>query len=108
MAPDTIPTRTSTSAVALATAANPDPDTLLTRRQAAAALTAAGYPTAPATLARKASVGGGPVYRLYSSRVVYRWGDLVAWARSRMSPPVRSTAELDTARRTSAAEHTGG
>jgi hypothetical protein len=72
-----------------------DPDTLLTRRPAAAALTAAGYPTAPATLARKASVGGGPVYRRYGPRVVYRWADLLDWAQSRLGPPIRSTAELD-------------
>lgn len=76
----------------------PDPDTLLTRRPAAAALTAAGYPTAPATLARKASVGGGPVYRRYGPRVVYRWADLLAWAEARMSGPIRAACELDAAR----------
>ncbi|MFI4948006.1 MAG: hypothetical protein ACHQC9_04330 [Alphaproteobacteria bacterium] len=76
----------------------PDPDTLLTRRAAAAALTEAGFQTAPATLARKASVGGGPAYHRYGPRVVYRWSDLLDWARSRLGPPIRSTAELDTAR----------
>jgi hypothetical protein len=40
-------------------------DTLLRRRQAAIALTEHGYPTAPATLATKASRGSGPPYRLY-------------------------------------------
>ena len=73
----------------------PDPDTLLTRRAAAAALTAVGYPTAPATLARKASVGGGPVYRRYGPRVVYRWADLLDWAESRLGPAIRCTAEFD-------------
>ena len=40
----------------------PDPDTLLRRRPAAAALTEAGYPIAPATLATLACRGGGPRY----------------------------------------------
>src|SRR5690242_1606895 len=75
------------------------PEVLLPRREAAAALTEAGYPTATATLARKACVGGGPVYRRYGARVVYRWVDLVAWAESRLGPPIRSTAELDAAQR---------
>jgi hypothetical protein len=75
----------------------PDVDKLLTRREAAAALTAAGYPTAPATLATLASRGGGPVYHHYGSRVVYRWGDLLDWARSRLSAPMRSTSEADAA-----------
>jgi hypothetical protein len=78
----------------------PDPDALLTRRAGAAALTAAGYPTAPATLARKASVGGGPVFRHFGPRVLYRWGDLLDWAHSRMGAPVRTTSELDTERPT--------
>jgi hypothetical protein len=76
----------------------PDGDSLLTRRAAAAALTEAGFPTAPATLARKACVGGGPPYRRYGPRVVYRWADLVSWAQSKLSPPIRSTSEFDTAR----------
>ncbi len=75
----------------------PDPDDLLTRRQAAAALTEAGYPTAPATLARKASVGGGPVYRRYGPRVIYRWADLLDWVNARLSAPMRSTSEAEPA-----------
>jgi len=101
MAPDTIPTRTAASAAPLAAAARPetappDPETLLTRRAAATALTAAGYPTAPATLARKAS-GGGPPYRRFGPRVIYRWADLLEWAEARLSPPIRSTSEADAA-----------
>jgi hypothetical protein len=65
----------------------------LTRRAAAAALTEAGYPTAPATLATRAVRGGGPVYRRYGPRVLYRWADLLAWAQSCLSPPIRSTSE---------------
>ena len=72
-----------------------DPNRLLTRREAAEALTTAGYPTATATLATRASRGGGPVYRRYGARVVYRWGDLLDWAEGRLSEPMRSTSEAD-------------
>lgn len=76
-------------------AAYPQPDDLLTRDRAAAALTAAGYPTATATLATRASRGGGPLYRTYSGRALYRWADLLVWAESRTSAPRRSTSEPD-------------
>jgi hypothetical protein len=72
-----------------------DPDTLLTRAATAAALTATGYPTARATLATRATRGGGPPYRRYGRVPLYRWGDALAWARSRLSPPIRSTSEAD-------------
>lgn len=67
-----------------------DPETRLTRRNGAAALTEAGFPTAPATLATLASRGGGPVYRRYG-------GDLLEWAQSRLGAPMRSTSEADAA-----------
>ncbi len=76
----------------------PNPDDLLTRDRAAAALTMAGYPTATATLATKACRGGGPPYRTYSGRALYRWADLIAWAEARTSPPRRSTSEADAQR----------
>lgn len=71
------------------------PNELLTRLQAAAELTAAGFPTATATLATKACRGGGPLYRTYGGRALYRWGDLLAWAESHTSTPRRSTSEAD-------------
>jgi hypothetical protein len=70
-----------------------DPDTLLRRRAAAAALTANGYPTAAATLATLASRGGGPAFRRYGRYPLYRWGDCVEWAQSRLGPVVCSTSE---------------
>jgi hypothetical protein len=73
-----------------------DPDCLLTREQAAAALTAAGFPTKAKTLATKATRGGGPPYRLYSARALYRWGDALEWAKSRLTPLVSSTSERRT------------
>ena len=39
------------------------PDQLLTRTELAAALTELGFPTSPATLATRATRGGGPLFR---------------------------------------------
>jgi hypothetical protein len=74
-----------------------DPGALLTREATAEALTAAGFPTPPATLATKASRGGGPPFRKYGARPLYRWGDAFEWAQSRLGPPLRSTSEADAA-----------
>jgi hypothetical protein len=72
-----------------------DPNALLNRNQTAAALKDAGFPTEPKTLATKACRGGGPPYRLFGSRALYRWGDALAWAQDRLSEPRRSTSEAD-------------
>jgi hypothetical protein len=72
-----------------------DPDTLLTREATAAALTAAGFPVRAKTLATKASRGGGPIYRRFGPRPLYRWGDSLAWARSLLGPPIASSSERD-------------
>ena len=72
-----------------------NPDTLLRRRATAEALTAKGLPTAEKTLATKATRGGGPPYRLYGRIPLYRWGDALAWAEGRLSPPRSSTSESD-------------
>ena len=73
-------------------------DTLLTRRATAEALSAAGFPVRSATLATKASRGGGPLFRRFGRIPLYRWGDSLDWAASRLTPPIRSTAELDIGR----------
>jgi hypothetical protein len=72
-----------------------DPATLLTREAAAAALTAAGFPVKSKTLATKATRGGGPPFRRFGTKPLYEWGDLLDWARSRLSPPMSSTSEAD-------------
>ena len=72
------------------------PDAQLRREPMARALTAAGYPTSPATLATKATRGGGLPFRCFGRVPIYRWGDAIAWAESRMSLPRRSTSEADT------------
>jgi hypothetical protein len=70
-------------------------ENLLTRDQAAAALTAAGFPVKPKTLATKASRGGGPPFRRFGAKPLYKWGDCLEWARARLSAPMRSTSETD-------------
>jgi len=72
-----------------------EPDALLNRRDVAAALSAAGYKTAPTSLATMATRGGGPVYRSFGRCPLYRWSDAIAWAEARLSPPRRSTSEAD-------------
>ena len=71
-----------------------DADTMMTREQIASALTEAGFPTKAKTLATKATRGGGPPYRLFSARALYRWGDAVSWAASCLSPIASSASEL--------------
>jgi hypothetical protein len=72
-----------------------NPEARLTRNATAAALTAAGFPIKPATLATKASRGGGPKFQRFGSRPLYKWEDALQWAQSRLSPPISSTSELD-------------
>jgi hypothetical protein len=74
-----------------------NPDARLTRNDIAAALTAAGFPIRPATLATKATRGGGPPFQRFGSRPLYRWADALRWAESRLSPPISTTSELDAA-----------
>ncbi|GHD07725.1 hypothetical protein ACFOEZ_04155 [Tianweitania populi] len=51
-----------------------------------------GIPVAEATLAKMATVGGGPTMQ-YAGRIpLYTPDDLDAWAGERLSKPVRSTA----------------
>jgi hypothetical protein len=66
--------------------AEPDLPTtpLLNRRAAAKFLTDLGYPTAYATLAKLAVVGGGPEFIQWGARqVLYEQSKLTAWAEAR-------------------------
>ena len=74
---------------------SPNPSALLTRKAVAEALTTAGYPIASATLATKATRGGGAPYSLFSGRALYRWADALAWAQAQMTTPRCSTSEAD-------------
>lgn len=71
-----------------------DPETILTRRETAEALSAAGFPISKATLDTYATRGGGPLYRKFGKKPLYRWADALDWAMSRMSAPVSSTSEF--------------
>ena len=66
---------------------------LLTRVEAARFLQQRGFPVAARTLATLVSRGGGPAYRRFGQRALYRTEDLIAWAESRCSPPRRNSAE---------------
>jgi len=68
---------------------------LLNRVEAAQYLKKLGYPIAARTLATMVSRGGGPAYRRFGQRALYRPEDLATWAEARCSPPRRSTAEAD-------------
>ncbi|MDX0261549.1 hypothetical protein GOC60_10170 [Sinorhizobium meliloti] len=52
-----------------------------------------GIPVALATLAKMATVGGGPAMQHAGRFPLYHVNDLDAWAAERLSKPVRSTSE---------------
>ncbi len=70
-----------------------NPTALLTRDAVATALTDAGFPISGATLATKATRGGGPPFRLFGRRPLYEWGAALGWAQSRLSEPATTTSE---------------
>jgi hypothetical protein len=68
----------------------------LGRKDAAQFLTDKGYKTAPATLAKLACIGGGPVFQSFGRKPLYREADLLDWAQSRTTGPRRSTSDPGT------------
>jgi hypothetical protein len=70
-------------------------DALLRRKATAEALTALGFPCSDKTLATKATRGGGPPFQKFGPIPLYRWGDALAWAHGKLTPPRRSTSEAD-------------
>jgi hypothetical protein len=75
--------------------ARPDLDELLSRHGVSKALTDRGFPVPPATLATMATRGGGPPFHRFGTRVLYRWGDALAWAQARLRGPMSSTSQAD-------------
>ena len=66
------------------------------RPEAAAYLTAIGYPIAVRTLGQMAwGRNSGPPYRMFNGRCLYDKSDLVAWAEAQLSPKARTTSEHD-------------
>jgi len=74
-----------------------DPETRLRRAPLSSALTAAGFPVSTSGLASRATRGGGPPFQKFGKYPVYRWGDAIQWAQSRLSRVVTTTSELDPA-----------
>ncbi len=52
-----------------------------------------GIPVAQATLAKMATVGGGPAMQHAGRIPLYHINDLDTWAAERLSRPIRSTSE---------------
>ncbi|NUB09725.1 hypothetical protein FW320_26640 [Azospirillum sp. Vi22] len=52
-----------------------------------------GIEVAPATLAKWASIGGGPSYQKVNRTPLYATTELDSWAAGKLSAPVRSTSE---------------
>lgn len=70
-------------------------ETYLSRKEASRFLASFGLFIAPSTLAKYATVGGGPKFRRFGRQVKYLPADLVAWAETRLSGPVQSTSEFE-------------
>jgi hypothetical protein len=66
----------------------------LTRKQLAAALTKEGFPITAATLATKATKGGGPPYRLFGHRSMYLLSEGIVWAQSRVQSSRAAIAKV--------------
>jgi hypothetical protein len=68
---------------------------LIQRKEAAAyLLNEWGITRTPKTLAKYATVGGGPPFRMDGKNALYKSADLDVYATSILSPLVNSTAEL--------------
>lgn len=65
----------------------------LSRQDAAQFLAEMGYPVAVSTLAKYATIGGGPVFESFGRKPLYKPKDLLAWIAERSSGPRRSTSD---------------
>lgn len=65
-------------------------DRVLNRSEAAEYLTERGFKVSKTTLQKLVTVGGGPVYRRFGHRAVYRKSDLDIWVQERLSDPART------------------
>lgn len=75
-----------------------DPDALLTRIQAVDLLNEHGFPIKLGYLTTMVSRGGGPPFRKFGQRALYRRNDVIEWAKNRLGPPVNSTSANDAER----------
>jgi len=65
----------------------------LTRPEAAAWLTANGYPITKTYLGKLAHTGDSPIYRIFGNKALYAPSDLLEWAEQRISQPLSNTAQ---------------
>lgn len=72
-------------------------DARMTRREVAEYLSREGFPIRPTTLAKLASIGGGPPFAKFGKRVTYDSAMALAWAESRLSPTVTRYRDLEDA-----------
>jgi hypothetical protein len=70
------------------------------RRKSAAEYVRArwGVPCSPNTLAKLATIGGGPVFRRSGRTPLYTADNLDRWVESKLSRPMRSTSDVADAR----------
>jgi hypothetical protein len=68
-------------------------NTYLRRKAASEYCTARGFPVAPATLAKYATLGGGPEFRKFSRFPLYELPALDRWIESKLTGPRRSTSD---------------
>jgi hypothetical protein len=67
-----------------------DPDKWLRRRATAEALQARGFPVAEKSLATRATRGGGPPFKRFGRIPLYRWGDSLDWANTKLTSSVNA------------------
>jgi hypothetical protein len=79
-------------------------DALLRRKHISEALKESGFPVEITSLATMASRGGGPPFHSFGRIPLYRWGDALKWAQSRLSAPRSSTSEGDAVEQAARAE----
>ena len=65
-----------------------------TRSQAAARIRELwGIPCEPSTLAKRATTGTGPTYRIIGGKAMYLDADVDTWARSLVGEPIRKASD---------------
>ena len=69
----------------------------LNRREAAQWLTDRGFRTAEASLAKLATIGGGPAYEKFGRKPLYTERGLLAWVASKTTGPLRSSSDQQAA-----------
>jgi len=67
--------------------------TFLDRAEAAEYVRAKGLPLSKNTLQKYATVGGGPAYRKFGLRAVYRREDLDTWIENKLGEPISSSSK---------------